>query len=191
MKNHLTFQDILHRVIHFILCGIIVLGVYFVGMFALNMVSRGLFIPDENGDTAFAVLGKHGWFILYALAYGFPLYFVYFLKDTGFKVFLLRITETDSDWKSIFKQFTLRFGKYDLTVYAAFSLLLLLPFKDPFENPVTLVAISQMIFYMLPVPRLISYLLAVVWFTLQYCACLWFSARYWDKHRIRPKENRT
>ncbi len=191
MNQKLTAQDVFHRIIHFIFCGLIVLGVYFIGMFVLNMFARGLFMPDEINETAFSFMGRYGWFILYALAYGLPLYFIYFLKDTGFKVFILHITEKEFNLKRIFKQFTVQFGKYDLLVYAAFSLLLLLPFKDPFDNPATLISISQMLFYMLPIPRIVSYLLAVVWFALQYYACLGFAAHYWDKHRLRPKDDST
>lgn len=188
MSEKITVREILHRMLYFILCGLIILGVYFIVMLVLNMFARGLFMPDESGETAVGFLGQYFWFILYTFAYGIPLYFLYFLKDSAFKVFILRITQNDFDWRNIVKQFTMRFGKYDLIAYATFSLLLLFPFKDPFDNPATLISISQMLFYMLPIPRIASYFLAVLCFTLQYYSCLCFAVRYWDRHRMHPRE---
>jgi len=187
MSEKFSIQDIFHRVFHFILCGLVILGVYFVGMFSIYTFAAGLLMPDGEGNSLFSFMGTYGWFIVYSLAYGFPLYFIYFRKDAGFKVFLLRITEKEFSWKTVFREFTVQFGKYDLIVYAAFAALLLLPFKDWMDNPAVWVSIPQVLFYLLPVPRLVSYLLAVIWFVMQYYACLWFAARYWDKHRLRPK----
>lgn len=187
MTEKMTAKEVFGRILHFILCGLIILGVYFVVMFVLNMFARGLFMPDENGDTAFGFLGKYFWFIVYTLAYGIPLYFVFFLKDTGYKTYILHITQEEFEWKRIVKEFTMHFGKYDLLVYAVYSLLLLLPFQDPFDNPAVLISIPQMLFYLFPVPRIVSYFLAVIFFAIQYYICFYFAVRYWDKNRLRPR----
>ena len=183
-KEKITLGDIGERIVYFAVCSLIVLGMYTVFMLCLNTFVRELFMPDENGENAFHVLGDNFWFIVYTLAFGFPLYFIYFKKNIGFKTYVLHITEDEFDWKKIFKQFTGYIGKYDIIVFAGYSLLLLLPFSDPFENPVVLISISQMFFYLLPVPRIISYIVSVLFFIAQYYTCLWFAARYWDKNRL-------
>ena len=137
------------------------------------------------GDTSISEsLPPHFWFIGYTLAYGLPLYFVYFLKNNEYRTYLMHITENEFHWETIFKEFTLSRGKYDILVFAGYSLLLLLPFSDVFRNPAILLSIQQAYFFLLPVPRIVSYILAVFFFTAQYYNCFWFAVKKWDKTRL-------
>ncbi len=190
MKNIIkeTVKDVREnfaRVFNFVYCALIVLGVYFVFMFLLNMFAHDLFVTDANGETFFSFLGEYSCWIIYALAYGIPLYYVHFRKDGELKTFVLQKSETEYDEKALLVKFTKKYLKTDLIIYAIYSALLLLPFKDVFDNPAGYVAIHQLIYYMLTIPRVISYLCAIVVFTLQYYACFIFAERYFIKNRIR------
>ncbi|MBE6560067.1 MAG: hypothetical protein E7662_02975 [Ruminococcaceae bacterium] len=176
-----TFRDVLWRIGYFALCGLIVLAVYTVFMLFLYTFIRGTFWGDATISDA---LPSHFWFIGYTLAYGLPLYFVYFLKNNEYRTYLLHITEDEFRWKTIFKEFTLSRGKYDIIVFAGYSLLLFLPFSDVFSNPAILISIQQAYFFLLPVPRIISYIMAVLFFTAQYYVCFWFAVIKWDKTRL-------
>lgn len=184
-----TLVDAMHRVGYFALCGLIILGAYLVLMLPLNTFARELFLPDANGETAFRALPEHFWFILYSFAYILPLYFLYFRRNATFKITILRLTEEKLNYKDVFWRFTAVHGKYDLIIYTAYTALMLLPFSYAFDNPAILICIQAGIFYLYPIPRIVSYLLGLLLFAVQYYVCLFFAVRYWDKHRIRPRQN--
>ena len=186
-RKKLHLNDFWSRFSNYVLSSFVVLAVYFVFMLALNTFARQLLLPDENGEVFFSFLGKYGWWIIYALAYAIPLYFIRFRRDGELRTFVLHITENDYDIKEIFKQFTIRFAVNDVIIYAIYSALLLLPFKNAFDNPAGYITIHQMLFYLFPIPRIASYLLAVACFIPQYYACFWFAQRYYIKNRLRKK----
>lgn len=192
MKNIIkeTVKDVREnfaRVFNFIYCALIVLGAYFVFMFLLNMFAHDLFVPDKDGETFFSFLGEYSWWIIYALAYGIPLYYVHFRKDGGLKTFVIHLTDKEFNKKELLVEFTKKYLKTDLILYAIYSALLLLPFKDVFDNPAGYIAIHQLLYYMLPMPRILGYICAIAVFTLQYSACFIFTERYFIKNRIRKK----
>jgi len=180
-----TFGDVLRRIGYFALCALIVLAVYTAFMLIFYTFARSTFWGEGSAENISSVLPKNFWFIGYSLAYALPLYFLYVIKNGEFKTYILHITENEFQWKNIFKQFTLNMGKYDILVFAGYSLLLLLPFSDPFNNPAIFISIQQAYFFLLPVPRIISYILSVLFFTAQYYTCLYFAVKKWDKNRLR------
>ncbi len=182
-----SLKENFSRVFNFIYCALIVLGVYFVFMFTLNLVAHDLFVTDKNGDNFFSFLGEYSWWIIYAVAYGIPLYYIHFKKDGELKTFVLHETENGYDKKALIKSFAEKYFLTDMILYALYSALLLLPFKDVFDNPAGYISMHQLIFYMLNIPRIVSYLLALIAFVLQYFACFLFAERYFIKNKIRKQ----
>ena len=84
-----SLKENFSRVFNYIYCALIVLGVYFVFMFTLNLVAHDLIVTDKNGDTFFSFLGEYSWWIIYAVAYGIPLYYIHFKKGGELKTFVL------------------------------------------------------------------------------------------------------
>ena len=66
-------------------------------------------------------------------------------------------------------------------------MLLFLPFGggDPFENPLSLVFLQEMVFYTFSLPKIIAWLCAVLTFAVQYALCLVVASKNWDKNRLR------
>lgn len=188
-RKRIQIKDFWGKSINYVLSAFIVLAVYFVFMLTLNTFAHKLFEADKDGEVFFSFLGEYGWWIIYALAYGIPLYFVHFKRDNELKTFVLHITENDYDLKDVFKQFTLQYAKNDIIIYAIYSALLLLPFQDTFNNPVCFITMQQLLFYLFPIPRIFSYLLAVICFIPQYYACFWFAHRYWIRNRIHKNND--
>lgn len=182
-SEKITAGDVFHRVLLFALCGLIVLGVYFIVMFQFFMFDRQLW-EQGDGESGGSIMGIL-WYVIYSAAYIIPLFFVYFIRNNEYKRVILQLTEGEFRLPDVLKKFTLSVGKYDFFVYAGYSLLLLLPFKDVFDNPAIFISIQEVFFYMIPVPKVVSYILAILSFAVQYYICLAVAAHYWDKHRLR------
>ena len=80
------FGEIMNRVMQFIVCGLIEMGVYIVIMLPLFSLARGLF---ENDESALNALPSFFFEILFALLYILPLYFLYFRFHLQFLLFYL------------------------------------------------------------------------------------------------------
>ncbi len=178
--ENLTKGDIINTVLNYVWCGLIVIGIYTVSMITLFMFIRKLFFNNEVTTTWF---GNYFWFVLYALAYMIPLYFIHFRRNNTYKHYILKITETEFNIRNIFSEFTLFAGKYDILIYAVYSLVMLLP-KGP-NSPVEWLAVQECVFYTIPVPSVISYILSVITFVIQYYICLLLISKHWNRNRIR------
>ncbi|MBQ3861585.1 MAG: hypothetical protein II779_13725 [Clostridia bacterium] len=173
----------------FIVCGLIVLLVYFVLMFPLQGV---LGEWAEKAETEGSSVPENIMFVLYALFYLLPLYVLFFARDVGLKTRVLHLTEEGWDLRKVFEGVYRSTGWIDHALYAAYSLLLLLPFGggDPFLNPFSFLTIQEMFFFTVPLPKIVGWFLAVLCFAAEYALCLLVSAKWWDAHRIRRSDSR-
>ena len=186
-SSHITpdkpdFGEVLNRVIQFIVCGLIEMGVYFVIMLPLFSLARGMF---ENDESALNALPTFFFEILFALLYILPLYFLYFRRNVGFKTCILKLTEDGWNPKKLLLDFFHYTGKYDLLIYTGYTLLvsLLMPVIPHY---IGFIATQTTLFYIIPIPAVLGYLLSVLLFAIQYAICVLLSARYWNKHRLHP-----
>lgn len=175
----LTKSDVFNTVLNYVYCGLIVIGIYAVTAITLFTFIRKFFLNNEEPTIWF---GNYYWYVIYALAYMIPLYFVHFKRNNTYKHFVLKTTESGFNIKKLFVEFTLFAGKYDILIYAVYSLVMLLP-KGP-NSPVEWLAVQENVFYMIPVPALISYVLSVIAFVIEYYICFYFISRHWNKNRI-------
>ena len=181
MKEKISVRDILGRLVMFILCGGVILVIYFITAgplygIIMNLVDK---LAKSGKETP-----EYITFYLYTIAYIFPLYFLIFLRDVGLKTEILHVTADGYDVKKVFASVYRSQGWLDHVIYAAYSLVMLLPFSDPFENPLSLFYMQEMAFYSLPVPRILGWLLAVLCFAVQYALCLLIVSVWWDKKRL-------
>lgn len=176
------FGDVLNRVIQFIVCGLIEMGVYIVIMLPLFSLARGMF---ENDESALNALPPFFFEILFALLYILPLYFLYFRRNVGFKTCLLRLTEDGWNPKKLLLDFFHYTGKYDLLIYTGYALLI--PILMPIiPHYIGFIAVQITLFYMIPIPYVFGSLLSVLLFAIQYTICILLASRYWHKHRLHP-----
>lgn len=177
------FGEVLNRVMQFILCGLIELGIYVAIMLPLFSLNRGLFEPGMNGENAFSALPNIFFESLFALLYILPLYFLYFRRNVGFKTCLLRLTEDGWHPKKLLLDFFHYTGKYDLLIYIGYSILI--PLLAPIiPHYFGFIAVQSTLFYVLPIPVVLGYLLSVLVFAIQYTLCILLASRYWHKHRL-------
>ena len=181
MKEKITARDILGRLVMFILCGGVILLIYFISVGSLYGILLNLVEKLAKNGTK---LPEYFWFYVYSIAYIFPLYFLVFLRDVGLKTEILHVTADGYDVKKVFASVYRSQGWLDHAIYAAYSLLMLLPFRDPFENPFLFISIQELAFFSLPVPRILSWFLAVLCFAVQYALCLLIVSVWWDKKRL-------
>ncbi len=178
--------DIFHRVLLFAVCGLIVLGVYCVMMIPLYFVSRGLF--TQNDGEPVSAFRKYFFYIVYSVLYIIPLFFVYFIRNNELKRQMLKITEDKPSLKEALVRFTRETGKYDLIIYAVYSLVCMITFSESPKYILAYIYVQQLFFYMIPIPRIVGYIFAMLVFLVQYYVCLAIAARYWDKHRLHRKK---
>ena len=180
------FGEILNRVIKFIVCGLIEMGVYFVIMLPLFSLARGLF---ENDESTLNALPSFFFEILFALLYILPLYFLYFRRNVGFKTCLLRLTEDGWNPKKLLLDFFHYTGKYDLLIYTGYALLI--PILMPIiPHYIGFIAVQITLFYMIPIPYVLGSLLSVLLFAIQYTICILLASRYWHKHRLHATSDK-
>ncbi len=180
------FGEVLNRVIQFIVCGLIEMGVYIVIMLPLFSLARGMF---ENDESALNALPPFFFEILFALLYILPLYFLYFRRNVGFKTCLLRLTEDGWNPKKLLLDFFHYTGKYDLLIYTGYALLI--PILMPIiPHYIGFIAVQITLFYMIPIPHVLGSLLSVLLFAIQYTICILLAGRYWHKHRLHPASDK-
>ena len=180
------FGDVLNRVIQFIVCGLIEMGVYIVIMLPLFSLARGMF---ENDESALNALPPFFFEILFALLYILPLYFLYFRRNVGFKTCLLRLTEDGWNPKKLLLDFFHYTGKYDLLIYTGYTLLI--PILMPIiPHYIGFIAVQITLFYMIPIPYVLGSLLSVLLFAIQYTICILLASRYWHKHRLHTASDK-
>ena len=174
------FGEVLNRVIQFIVCGLIEMGVYIVIMLPLFSLARGMF---ENDESALNALPPSFFEVLFTLLYIVPLYFLYFRRNVGFKTCLLRLTEDGWNPKKLLLDFFHYTGKYDLLIYTGYTLLI--PILMPIiPHYIGFIAVQTTLFYMIPIPYVLGSLLSVLVFAIQYTICVLLASRYWHKHRL-------
>jgi len=180
------FGDVLNRVVQFIVCGLIEMGVYIVIMLPLFSLARGMF---ENDESALNALPPFFFEILFALLYILPLYFLYFRRNVGFKTCLLRLTEDGWNPKKLLLDFFHYTGKYDLLIYTGYALLI--PILMPIiPHYIGFIAVQITLFYMIPIPYVLGSLLSVLLFAIQYTICILLASRYWHKHRLHATSDK-
>lgn len=180
------FGDVLNRVIQFIVCGLIEMGVYIVIMLPLFSLARGMF---ENDESVLNALPPFFFEILFALLYILPLYFLYFRRNVGFKTCLLRLTEDGWNPKKLLLDFFHYTGKYDLLIYTGYALLI--PILMPIiPHYIGFIAVQITLFYMIPIPYVLGSLLSVLLFAIQYTICILLASRYWHKHRLHATSDK-
>ena len=180
------FGEVLNRVIQFIVCGLIEMGVYIVIMLPLFSLARGMF---ENDESALNALPPFFFEILFALLYILPLYFLYFRRNVGFKTCLLRLTEDGWNPKKLLLDFFHYTGKYDLLIYTGYALLI--PILMPIiPHYIGFIAVQITLFYMIPIPYVLGSLLSVLLFAIQYTICILLASRYWHKHRLHATSDK-
>ena len=177
-NEKITVRDILGRLVMFILCGAVILIIYFITAAPLYGIITGIVESGEEPPENIT-------FILYTVLYIIPLYVMIFLRDIGLKTEILHITAEGYDVKKVFAAVYRSRGWLDHAIYACYSLLMLIPFsEDPFENPFSFVSTQEMVFYSFPIPRLLSWLLSVLCFAVQYALCLLIVSSWWNKKRL-------
>ena len=180
------FVEVLNRVVQFIVCGLIEMGVYIVIMLPLFSLARGMF---ENDESALNALPPFFFEILFALLYILPLYFLYFRRNVGFKTCLLRLTEDGWNPKKLLLDFFHYTGKYDLLIYTGYALLI--PILMPIiPHYIGFIAVQITLFYMIPIPYVLGSLLSVLLFAIQYTICILLASRYWHKHRLHATSDK-
>ena len=186
IPNKPGFGEVLNRVIQFIVCGLIEMGVYIVIMLPLFSLARGMF---ENDESALNALPPFFFEILFALLYILPLYFLYFRRNVGFKTCLLRLTEDGWNPKKLLLDFFHYTGKYDLLIYTGYALLI--PILMPIiPHYIGFIAVQITLFYMIPIPYVLGSLLSVLLFAIQYTICILLASRYWHKHRLHATSDK-
>ncbi len=185
MKHRPTGEEMRERIVLFILCGLIIIGIFFIFiMFAAPLIISRLMELTETGQNE--IVNRIG-YLLMTLLYVIPLYTVFFNKNGTYKRFVLQETKDTFDLKSLFRKFMSVHGCWDILLYALYSVPLPLCYliSEALVNQyVSFLYVSQAIFYDLPIPRIFSYLLAVAGFILQYIAVFLFAAWRWDKQRL-------
>jgi len=186
MKHRPTGEEMRERIVLFILCGLIIIGIYTVLILvAAPLILGRLEEMSETGQNEIVntIIG-----ILVTILYVIPLYTVYFEKNGTYKRFVLQETKDTFDLKSLFRKFMSVHGCWDILLYALYSLPLLIFWyiSKPFVNQfLSFLYTQQCLFYeYLPVPGGAAYVLAVAGFILQYIAVFAFTAWRWDKQRL-------
>lgn len=185
MKHRPTGEEMRERIALFILCGLIIIGIYLIfGLAVLPMLMETL---EKWSSTGQSEMVNQITFLLMALLYVIPLYTVYFSQNATYKRFVLQETKDTVNRKSLFRKFMAVHGCWDFLLYALYSIpfpLCLLMNVKPVNQYVGFLYIQQGFFYALPIPKMIAYLLAVAMFALEYLAVFALAARRWDKQRL-------
>ena len=185
MKHRPTGEEMRERLFLFILCGLVIIGIYIVFvLLAAPLILGRLEELTESGKNE--IVNQIG-FVVFSLLYVIPLYTVYFNQNATYKRFVLQETKDGFDLKSLFRKFMAVHGCWDILLYALYSVPLPLCYliSEALVNQyVSFLYVPQAIFYDLPIPRIFSYLLAVAGFILQYIAVFLFAAWRWDKQRL-------
>ena len=144
------------RIALFLLGSVGVLIAYLILTFPLLGILTNL--AEKAGERGPVEIPENITFAVYSVVYIVPLFIFLFRGNIGLKTQILRLTEEAFSLKTVFADTYRRFGWIDHALYAAYSLLLLLPFGggDPFENPLSFVFLQEMVFYTLPLPKIIG-----------------------------------
>ena len=186
MKNeYLTPGYCFGRIALFLLSSVGVLLVYLILTFPLLGILSNL--AERAGDRGPVEIPENITFAVYTAVYIIPLFIFLFRGNIGLKTRVLRLTEGEFSLKTVFADTYRSFGWIDHVLYALYSMLLFLPFGggDPFENPLSLVFLQEMVFYTLSLPKIIAWLCAVLTFAVQYALCLLIASQWWNAHRLR------
>ena len=185
MKHRPTGEEMRERIVLFILCGLVIIGIYIVfALLAAPLILGRLEELTESGKNE--IVNQIG-FVLFSLLYVIPLYTVYFNQNATYKRFVLQETKDGFDLKSLFRKFMAVHGCWDILLYAVYSLFMPLCYlisEQLVNQYVSFLYVQQAAFYGFPIPKAIAYFLAVAGFVLQYSAVFVFAARRWDKHRL-------
>ena len=186
MKNeYLTPGYCFGRIALFLLSSVGVLIAYLILTFPLLGILSNL--AERAGERGPVEIPENITFAVYTAVYIIPLFIFLFRGNIGLKTRVLRLTEGEFSLKAVFADTYRSFGWIDHVLYALYSMLLFLPFGggDPFENPLSLVFLQEMVFYTLSLPKIIAWLCAVLTFAVQYALCLLIASRWWNAHRLR------
>ena len=177
-SEKITVRTVLSRLVMFILCGAIILLIYFIAAGPLYGIITNLVESGEEPPENIT-------FILYTVFYIIPLFVLIFLRDIGLKTEILHITEDGFSVKKVFAAVYRSQGWLDHVIYAGYSLLMLIPFsEDPFENPFSFISMQELTFYTFPIPRILSWFFSVLCFAVQYALCLLVVSSWWNKKRL-------
>ena len=177
-------RDVLKRVVSYSAWGLLILAIYALVMLPVFTFARQLFMTEREPGSLAYFFSYDFWYLLYAILYIIPLYYFHFRKNAQYQNYIRNITEDNTFSCNTILQFIKDIGKFDLIIYYAYSLLLLLPFNIIDNNPFIWIHVQSIIFYRIPAPRVICYVLAVLFFTGQYILCLYLVGKKWDKNRL-------
>lgn len=185
MQHRPTGEEMRERIVLFILCGLIIIGIYTVLILvAAPLILGRLEELSETGQNEIVntIIG-----ILLTILYVIPLYTVYFNQNATYKRFVLQETKDTFDLKSLFRKFMSIHGCWDILLYALYSVPLPIFWliSEPFVNQyLSFLYTQQVILYGLPIPQIVSYFLVIVVFVIEYIAVFAFAAWRWDKQRL-------
>ncbi len=185
MKHRPTGEEMRERLALFILCGLIIIGIYIVfALLAAPLIMSKVMELSETGQNE--IVNQIG-FVVFSLLYVLPLYTVYFNQNATYKRFVLQETKDTFDLKSLFRKFMSVHGCWDILLYAVYSLFMPLCYlisEQLVNQYVSFLYVQQAVFYGFPIPKIAAYFLAVAGFILQYSAVFVFAAWWWDKKRL-------
>ena len=173
------------RIALFLFSSVGVLLAYLLLTFPLLGILSNL--AERAGERGPVEIPENITFAVYTAVYIIPLYLFLFRGNIGLKTRVLHLTEEEFSLKTVFADTYRSVGWIDHVLYALYSMLLFLPFcgGDPFENPLSLVFLQEMVFYTFSLPKIIAWLCAVLTFAVQYALCLVVASKNWDKNRLR------
>ncbi len=185
MKHRPTGEEMRERIVLFILCGLIIIGIYIV--FALLAAPLILGRLEELSETGKNEIVNQIGFVLFTLLYVIPLYTVYFNQNATYKRFVLQETKEKFELKPLLRKFMSVHGCWDILLYAVYSLFMPLCYlisEQLVNQYVSFLYVQQAAYYGFPIPKIAAYVLAVAGFILQYIAVFAFAAWRWDKQRL-------
>ena len=189
-NEYLTPGYCFGRIALFLLSSVGVLIAYLILTFPLMGILTNL--AERAGERGPVEIPENITFAVYTAVYIIPLYLFLFRGNIGLKTRVLHLTEGEFSLKTVFADTYRNVGWIDHVLYALYSMLLLLPFGggDPFENPLSLVFLQEMVFFTLSLPKIIAWLCAVLTFAAEYALCLVIASKNWDKNRLRRGSSR-
>lgn len=172
------------RIGRFILANLAVSGIFVAVMVAVAMFC-GKWIEEAAANRALSDL------IIYCvvtLSLGFPLYFLYFLKDDEYKRHYLSETAEEKTWKQAIISHLKAFGKYDLISLLVISIpIALIPEAVMGKTGLSFLFVSASLFISYIPIQIFAVLCWDVYVALVYIICVPLAQRKWKNSRIhRP-----
>ncbi len=172
------------RIGRFILANLAVSGVFIGVMLAIGIFYAKL-IEDGADNRALTDLISFG---AATLSFGFPLYFLYFLKDDEYKRHYLSEAAEEKTWKQALVSHLKTFGKYDLISLLVVSIpIALIPEVIIGKTGLSFLFFSASLFITHVPVQILGVLCWDVYVALVYIICVPLAQRKWKNSRIhRP-----